>query len=249
MLSTYVFSLLFCVFFFPFPFLFCVLNFLLLVWKLYILLVVPSHLFGPMPYLIAVLGLKSLSTILPFSVLFTCAGPVTSSGLDSVRGQQPFSFATLLRTGPGSFRALLEGTPLLSRSRRFYARLGAGRFQGGSRMMDESASSAARLGAPGLLKLFHSLPLRRLLPASSFTLRCCAERCPTTHKRWETNEEREPWQDDREWQGLGGGGTGTPHPRRQPLLSTTNSNQATVWPPQCQSFWVFERNQKIGFSM
>ena len=91
----------FVFFFFPFPFLFCVLNFLLLVWKLYILLVVPSHLFGPMPYLIAVLGLKSLSTILPFSVLFTCAGPVTSSGLDSVRGQQPFSFATLLRTGPG----------------------------------------------------------------------------------------------------------------------------------------------------
>ena len=144
MLSTYhVFSLLFWFFSFPFPLL-CRLDFLLLVWKLYILLVVLSHLFGPMPYLIAVLGPKSLSTILPFSVLLTCAGPVTSSGLDSVRGQQPFSFATLLRTGPGSFRALLEGTPLLSRSRRFYARLGAGRFQGGSRRMDESASSAAR---------------------------------------------------------------------------------------------------------
>lgn len=90
MLSTYhVFSLLFCFFSFPVPLL-CRLNFLLLVWKLYILLVVPSHLFGPIPYLITVLGLKSLSTILPFSVLFTCAGPVTSSGLDSVGDSSPF---------------------------------------------------------------------------------------------------------------------------------------------------------------
>ena len=68
MLSTYhVFSLLFWFFSFPFPLL-CRLDFLLLVWKLYILLVVLSHLFGPMPYLIAVMGPKSLSTILPFSL-------------------------------------------------------------------------------------------------------------------------------------------------------------------------------------
>ena len=105
-------------FFFPFPYPFlCRLNFLLLVRKLYIILLeVTSNLLCPTPYVITVLCLKSLSTILPFSALPTCAGPVTSSGLGSVEGQQPCSFAILFRTGPGSFRAILEGTPLLSRS-------------------------------------------------------------------------------------------------------------------------------------
>lgn len=166
-----------------------------------------------------------------------------------MQGQQPFSFATLLRTGPGSFRLSWEGLPCSAGaggSMQVWGLVGSKEEGAGGW---SSASSATGLGAPDLLKLFHSLLLRLLLPASSFTLRCCAERCPTTHKRLETNEGREPWQDDREGQGLGGDGTGTPHLRRQPLPSTTNSNQATVWPPQCQSSWGFERNQKIGFSM
>ena len=236
-------------FFFSFPFpLLCRLNFLLLVWKLYIL-VAPSHLFGPIPYLITVLGLKSLSTILPFSALFTCAGPVTSSGWILFGDSSPFPLPPCSELGQAPSGLSWEGLPCSAGaggSMHYWGLVGSKEEGAGGW---SSASSAAGLGAPDLLKLFHSLPLRLLLPASSFTLRCCAERCPTTHKRWETNEGREPWQDDREGQGLGGDGTGTPHLRRQPLPSTTNSNQATVWLPQCQSSWVFERNQKIGFSM
>lgn len=95
-----------CFFFFSFPFpLLCRLNFLLLVWKLYIL-VAPSHLFGPIPYLITVLGLKSLSTILPFSALFTCAGPVTSSGRILCGDSSPFPLPPCLELG-----WLLQGSP------------------------------------------------------------------------------------------------------------------------------------------
>lgn len=110
MLSTYhVFSLLFCFFSFPIPLL-CRLNFLLLVWKLYILLVVRfSPLIWPHTYLVTVLGLKSLSAILPFSVLLTMLVLWHLQGWILWRQQRPF-LCHLARNWSRLLRALLEGT-------------------------------------------------------------------------------------------------------------------------------------------
>lgn len=146
MLSTYhVFSLPF--FFFPFPFLYCV-DWIFFCWfESYIFLwLLLTYL---APYLTSL-----LSWILRVSAP-SCLSPLSSPALVLWHLQGGFCAGTaalflchLAQNWARLLQALLGGTPLLSRSRRFYAGLGAGGFQGGGSGRMELCELCHRAGSP-----------------------------------------------------------------------------------------------------
>lgn len=120
-LVSYLMLSTFCVFsllpfpFFPYPLLYR-LNLLLLVWKIYIFLpMVTSNLLCPYTLLYYYLASWfSALSCLPLLLHLSWSRDIFRLG--SLKGHQLRSFAVLFRTGQVLFRAVLEGTPVLSGS-------------------------------------------------------------------------------------------------------------------------------------